>query len=96
MSVSRRLASRLRYVVKRRGKETKENNFSIHKNLQNIRKKYKNKNPYESKKKRSKKSIYKEKHRKMLQLMRKKAEQRKKMKNSEKKIVKEDGENKHV
>lgn len=32
----------------------------------------------------------------MLQLMRKKAERRKKMKNSEKKIVKEDGENKHV
>jgi hypothetical protein len=95
LSVSRRLASRLRYVVKRGGKETKENNFSIHKNLQNIRKKYKNKNPYGSKKK-SKKSIYKEKHRKMLQLMRKRAERRKKMKNSEKKIVKEDGENKHV
>jgi hypothetical protein len=32
----------------------------------------------------------------MLQLMRKRAERRKKMKNSEKKIVKEDGENKHV
>lgn len=39
---------------------------------------------------------YKEKHRKMLQLIRKRAERRKKMKNSEKKIVKEDGENKHV
>lgn len=48
LSVSRRSASRPRYVVVKRRK--KENNFSIHKNLQNIRKKYKNKNPYEGKK----------------------------------------------
>lgn len=37
LSVSRRSTSRPRYVVKKRKKE--KNNFSIHKNLQNIRKK---------------------------------------------------------
>ena len=41
-----------------------------------------------------KRETYKEKHRKMLQLIKKRAQRRKKMKNSEKKIVKEDGEKK--
>lgn len=54
----------------------KENNFSIHKNLQNIRKNIKTKIRMKAAKKHIKKS------RKMLQLIKKRAERRKKMKNS--------------
>lgn len=73
LSVSRRLASRLRYVVEEKAKK-KENNFSIHKNLQNIRKKYKNKNPYESGEKR--RATYKEKQKNVTTYKKKQASER--------------------